>query len=250
MFLNRPLTFGFRRHRIVASSSRPASRKPQGIIVLVDVALFTITETGLSVLVHERPNAPFRGKLALPGGYIRPQEDADAPSAARRVLADKTGIEAPYLEQLGTYSGADRDPGGWSLSVAYYALAPRGQVEASGTKGRWLDVDRSSRLAFDHDDIVGDAVERIRNKSAYSSLPAFLAGERFTMSQLQAVYEQVLGTSIDKVSFRRRMAEIDAIEPVDGLFSSGQNSRPAQIYRIRPALKSGLGVLARGFGGR
>ena len=234
----------------MAPASTSPSRKPQGIIALVDVALFTLAESGLCVLVHERPNDPFRGVLALPGGYIRPTEDADVPAAARRVLSDKIGIVAPYLEQLGTYSGAARDPGGWSLSIAYYALAPREQVDAAGMKGRWLNVSRKTRLAFDHNQIVSEAVARIRTKSAYSSLPAYLAGESFTLPHLQTVYEAVLGMPIDKVSFRRRMVEIDAIEPIKGQFSSGQQSRPAQIYRIRPELKSSLRMLLRGFGGR
>lgn len=225
-------------------------RKPQGIILLVDVALFTIADNRLAVLLHERDKEPYPGAMALPGGYVRPQEDASVLAAARRVLQQKIGVVAPYLEQLGTYSGPHRDPGGWSATVAYFALVPRDLVDAGGMRGQWVPINKLPGLAFDHSTIVADAIERISNKTAYSSLPAFLAGERFTLPHLQSVYEAILGQSIDNVTFRRRMDEIDAIEPIKGAFLTGQKNRPAQLYRLKAGLRDSLAVLMRGFAGR
>ncbi len=225
-------------------------RSPQGIIVLVDVLLFTLVNGTLSVLLHKRPAEPFAGALALPGGYVRPQEDKTTLAAAKRVLKQKIGVDAPYLEQLKTYSGSDRDPGGWSVSVAYFALIAREEAEAADQTGVWKAVDGALRLAFDHRTMVADAVERIRNKSAYSSLPAFLAGPVFTLGQLQKIYESVLGVPLEKVTFRRRIEEIGAIEAVEGAMVTGRRSRPAQLYRIKPEHRSTLGIMARGFNGR
>lgn len=227
-------------------------RKPQGIIALVDVALFSLVDEEVCVLLHRREKEPFLGALALPGGYIRPAEDDSTIAAARRVLATKAGVKAPFLEQLATYSGPDRDPGGWSISVAYFALVDRGELTVEGDRGIWTPVRKASRLAFDHSQIVADAMSRIRTRSAYSILPAFLAGEQFTLSGLQKVYEAILGEPINTVSFRRRIEEMDAIEPIKGLKASTGASRPAQVYRIRKAIRANLNraTLDRGFATR
>lgn len=227
-----------------------STRAPQGIILLVDVALFTLSENELCVFLHAREKDPFRGAMALPGGYVRPDEDASALGAATRVLQQKVGVRAPYLEQLGTYSGPHRDPGGWSATVAYFALVPKEDLVTDGMRGVWVPVSKIPGLAFDHGQIVADAIDRIRNKSAYSSLPVFLAGEQFTLARLHAVYEAILGTPIDRVSFRRRMDEIGAIEPIKGVLQTGQKNRPAQIYRRRASLQDRVASLTRGFGAR
>ena len=217
------------------------------IICTVDVVLLTIKDERLMVAVHERENAPFKGKLALPGGYVHTDEDGDAFDAAVRVLRDKTSIAPPYLEQLLTFAGPDRDPRGWSLSVAHYALVPVELIEQANQPGvRLLQVDRPLGLPFDHESIVQKAVERLRNKSQYSSLPCFLAGDTFTLPQLQRTYEVLMDEPLNKVSFRRKVNEMDMLEPVPGRFEAAGAHRPAQLYQLKAAYRQRLIMLERG----
>lgn len=217
------------------------------IICTVDVVLLTIKGDGLMVVVHERDNAPFQGVLALPGGYVHTDEDGNAFEAAARVIRNKTGIAPPYLEQLLTFAGPARDPRGWSLSVAHYALVPVELIEQAGRPAlRLLPVDRPLALPFDHETIVQKAVERLRNKSQYSSLPCFLAGETFTLPQLQRIYEVLMDEPLNKVSFRRKINEMDMLEPVEGAFEAAGAHRPAQLYRLKSGFKQRLIMLERG----
>lgn len=217
------------------------------LICTVDVVLLTLREGALVVLLQRRERDPFKGALALPGGYVHVQEDADAQAAALRVLAGKTGLASPYLEQLASFSGPTRDPRGWSVSIAHYALLPLQNLPAGAVLA---PVDQLPPLAFDHRQIVAAAVERVRTKSQYSSLPVYLCGERFTLPQLQAVYEAVLGEPVNKVSFRRKVEELGMLEPIEGALSSGGAHRPAQLYRLRPAFRQTLSTTGRGLNGR
>jgi 8-oxo-dGTP diphosphatase len=184
--------------------------------------------------------------MALPGAYIR-TTDMDARAAAHRMLHEKTGISVPYLEQLATFTGAKRDPRGWSISVAYYALVASDVILKSEKAGLELrDVDDPRLLPFDHSDIVDAGVARLRTKSMYSSLPCYLAGETFTMSQLKQIYEQVIGESVDKITFRRKMDDLNVLEEVEGVKQKGAAHRPGQLYRIKPEFAGRLSVLTRG----
>ena len=216
------------------------------VICTVDVVLMALKDDALHVVLLERKNPPFAGALALPGGYIHAQEDRTAWDAAARVLRDKTGIVSPYLEQLATYSGADRDPRGWSVSIVYYALVPAELLPAEREGLMLAPVAALPALPFDHQDIVALAVERVRAKSQYSSLPVYLCGERITLPRLQAVYEAVLGEPINKVSFRRKIDELDMLEPIAGEQETGGAHRPAQIYRLREAYRRALSTVQRG----
>lgn len=221
------------------------SQKP--IICTVDVVLLCLRGTVLHVALWDRDKPPFEGCAALPGGYIHVEEDGDAFDAAVRMLREKTGIASPYLEQLGTFTGAARDPRGWSVSIAYYALVPAELIEerklASGL--HLMAVDQLKGLPFDHKEIVQAAVERVRNKSSYSSLPVYLCGEQFTLPRLQAVYEAVLGEPINKVSFRRKMDELDMLEPIEGAMESGRANRPAQLYRLKHKFRNQLSISSK-----
>ncbi|MFT4242963.1 MAG: NUDIX hydrolase [Acidovorax sp.] len=214
------------------------------ILCTVDVVLLTLAHGALHVALVRRDRAPFAGQLALPGGYIHAQEDVDAQASAVRVLRDKAGLESPYLEQLATFSGAVRDPRGWSVAVAYCALVPAEALAASGV--HLAPVDGLPPLPFDHRDIVRTAVERVRSKSQYSSLPVHLCAEPFTLPQLQAVYEAVLGEPLNKVSFRRKVDELAMLEPVPGALQTGGAHRPAQLYRVRAPYRRSLSLSARG----
>jgi 8-oxo-dGTP diphosphatase len=217
------------------------------IICTVDVVLLTIENDRLMVAVHERENEPFKGALALPGGYVHTDEDGNAFDAAMRVIESKTGIAPPYLEQLLTFAGPQRDPRGWSLSVAHYALVPAELIaQANRPTVRLLPVDRPLALPFDHEAIVQQAVERLRNKSQYSSLPCFLAGDTFTLPQLQRIYEVLMDEPLNKVSFRRKISEMDMLEPVEGRFDAPGAHRPAQLYRLKAGYRQRLITLERG----
>lgn len=217
------------------------------VICTVDVVLLTLKDDQLNVALLKREREPYKGVAALPGGFIHVSEDADARDAALRVLKQKTRIEAPYLEQLSTFSGPARDPRGWSLSVTYYALVSFDVIERAGHPDiKLVSVDKLGAMPFDHRAIIDTAVARLRSKSQYSSLPCYLAGETFTLPQLQRVYEALMGEPLNKVSFRRKMAEMGMLEAVDGQFETAGAHRPAQLHRLKPALRERLTLLQRG----
>lgn len=223
--------------------NRPAAAS--ALICTVDVVLLTLQQDTLQVALLRRERAPFAGVLALPGGYIHAQEDADAQASAARVLRDKAGLQSPYLEQLATFSGPARDPRGWSLAVAYCALVPPALLAAAPALVL-APVAQLPPLPFDHRAMVDAAVARVRSKSQYSSMPVHLCAEPFTLPQLQAVYEAVLGEPLNKVSFRRKMDELDLLEPVPGALQTGGAHRPAQLYRVRAPYRGRLSLSPRG----
>jgi 8-oxo-dGTP diphosphatase len=195
---------------------------------------------GLAVLLIKRGTEPFRDAWALPGGYIHAQEDVDLEAAARRILSEKSGIETPYIEQLQGFGNARRDPRGWSATFAYFALiAADGltiQRGANAAEVAWWEIEGTrvrTELAFDHADILACAVRRLRNKVEYTSLPVHLLPEKFTLPDLQRVYEQILDRRMDKSAFRKRIAQANFLEPIPGEKRMASN-RPAQMYRIKP----------------
>lgn len=216
------------------------------IICTVDVVLLTLKDDALHVVLHRRQHEPFAAAVALPGGYIHAQEDKTAWDAAARVLRDKTGIASPYLEQLATYAGVDRDPRGWSVSIAYYALVSSDVLNVERDGVVLAPVNRLPKLPFDHKNIIELALARVRSKSQYSSLPIYLCAEHITLPRLQAVYEAVLGEAINKVSFRRKMDEMGILEPVEGALEAGGAHRPAQVYRLRKEFRRELSLVGRG----
>lgn len=216
------------------------------IICTVDIVLLTLKEDSLHVALLRREYEPFKGVQALPGGYIHAEEDGDTHDAAVRTLRSKTGIVSPYLEQLATFSGPGRDPRGWSLSISYYALVPEDVIRAAGhAEVELVCISKLKGLPFDHERIVQAAVSRVRNKSSYSSLPVFLCGPVFTLPRLQAVYEAVLGETINKVSFRRKIDELDMVEPIAGALETGRANRPAQLYRLKAQYLERLSISNR-----
>jgi len=217
------------------------------IICTVDVVLLTLHDASLHLALLKREHAPFAGVFALPGGYIHAEEDSDTRDAALRTLREKTGIGSAYLEQLETFSGPGRDPRGWSLSVAYYALVPSRLIDHESRPEVVLrPVDQLQGLPFDHPRIVEAALQRVRNKSSYSSLPVHLCGETFTLPRLQGVYEAILGEPINKVSFRRKIEELDILEAVEGQLETGKAHRPAQLYRLKKQYRQHLALTDRG----
>lgn len=201
-------------------------------LLSVDVIIFSILNNELVLLLTRRPAAgdePFPGQPCLPGGFIDIDRDEDLEACARRKLLEKTGVATPYLEQLASFGSATRDPRGWTATVAYFALLPL--PAGAGADVSWRPVANLPPLAFDHGQLCRCALERLRAKGEYSSLPAFLLPEPFTLPQLQQVYEIVLGRPLDKSAFRKRMLDRDFLDEVGLQPSSGV--RPAMGYRIR-----------------
>lgn len=206
------------------------------MIQSIDVLLFTIKDEQLHLALLRRNHDPFAGRLAIPGGYVHEEEDKDCYDTAYRVIQAKTGIKPPYLEQLQTFSGVNRDPRGWSISVAYFALVPLAMMEQNKLPDvQFVAVSQIAGLPFDHDEIVKVGINRVRSKSLYSSLPCYLAGEEFTIPQLQKVYEICLGEPLNKVNFRRKLDDLGCIEEVPNKMTSTGPNRPSKTYRMTDA---------------
>jgi len=226
--------------------SPPARLKSSGAgfpqpYTTVDVVIFSVIDDALQLLLVQRPGdaaEPFPRLWALPGGFIDIEADADLLACARRKLREKTGVTSPYLEQLGSWGGAAHDPRGWSATHAYFALIPARELQlakgANAADVGWFEVDTllaRGSLAFDHVAIVRAAVERLRSKVEYTSLPAFLLPEPFSLPQLQRTYETILGRPVDKSGFRTRMLAAGFLEEA-GVVESESN-RPPMGYRLK-----------------
>jgi 8-oxo-dGTP diphosphatase len=201
-------------------------------ILTVDVIALSLWDDGLRLGVVTRTEEPFAGWRALPGGYVHVDEDADTLATARRVLVAKAGLSGCFCEQLATFSGPERDPRGWSATIVYYALVPGRPPAAEGVD--WVPVADPGPLAFDHLDLLTAAMGRLRDKGAWSNLPAFFLPSAFTFSELRRIYERVLATELNDSAFRRKIDELGLIEAVEGQKSKA-TARPAQLFRLRDA---------------
>lgn len=208
---------------------RPARAK--ALQVAVDLVIFTVRDDALQALLVQRGVAPFAGRWALPGGFILEGESLEA--AARRELEEETGVRDVYLEQLYTFGDPDRDARGRVISVAYFALiaADRQRLTAGSdaAAARWWAAGAPPPLAFDHRQILDYAVERLRNKLEYTTVGFQLLPKKFTLTQLQRVYEAILGRALDKRNFRRKMELLDILERLEEWAAEGP-SRPAQLF--------------------
>ena len=201
----------------------------------VDCVVFglDLDEEIFKVLLIERDLEPFAGKWALPGGFVRAGESpADA---ARRELLEETGITDVFLEQLYTFGAPQRDPRGWIVSVAYYALvAPAQHGLSAATDARraaWFPVNRLPRLAFDHTEILRTALARIRGKLSYAPIGFELLPQKFTIKQLQKLYEIVLGTQLDNRNFRKRIFAMDVLRELNERQTNVAH-RAARLYKF------------------
>jgi 8-oxo-dGTP diphosphatase len=209
--------------------------------VTVDLAVLTVTEGTLEVLLVERGQEPYAGHWALPGGFVQPDESAE--TAARRELAEETGLSdlsGLHLEQLRTYSEPDRDPRMRVVSVAFAALLPDPPEPHGGSDAadaRWVPYGKARPLAFDHDRILADAHERVGAKLEYTCLATAFCPPEFTLGELQQVYETVWGTDLDRPNFRRKvLATPGFVEPVPGAARlTGGRGKPAALYRAGTA---------------
>lgn len=203
-------------------------------LVVVDVALFSVDDTGLKVLLVKRSNEPAQGLWALPGGLLQPDVDRNLESAARRVLQEKIGVEVPYLSEIRSFSGADRDPRGWSIGMLFFALLPKDQInaviKASVDQVEWVDASRLDRaMAFDHSEQIAAAATLLRGKVERNALPLHLMPKEFTLSALQCTCEAILGRPLDKSVFRRRLKDSSDLIPLH-LEVADSPRRPARLY--------------------
>ncbi len=200
--------------------------------VTVDVVIITLRGEELQVLLIKRDLAPYKGRWAIPGGFVHLDESLEA--GARRELQEETGVTDVYLEQLYTFGDPGRDPRGRVISVAYIALVPASFTVEAGSdarEARWWSLKDLPALAFDHDKIVQLALTRLRYKIEYSAVGFRLLPDYFTLTELQRAYEIILGEPLDKRNFRRRIMEAEVIEPTDDLRTG--EGRPARLYRFR-----------------
>jgi ADP-ribose pyrophosphatase YjhB (NUDIX family) len=179
----------------------------------------------------------------LPGGFINLKKDQSLDDTAHRKLKEKTGIDAPYLEQVATFGNAKRDPRGWAVTIAYFALISSDDITLDGDESSeevlWVPVKELGskfKLAFDHQSILEACYERLQGKVQYTSLPVNLLPEEFTLTELQNTFEIVLEKNVEKKSFRRRILDADILEET-GSMKTGSN-RPAKLYRIKTGSES------------
>lgn len=208
-------------------SKRPEIEAPQ---LTVDVVIFTVDKGELKVLLLERGEDPYKGVLALPGGFMWESERLE--STASRILLEKTGLEKVFIEQLYSFDDLSRDPRGRILSVAYYALIEVGKLATDLNKHRadFVSVaDLPRKLAFDHNQIISYAVSRLRSKLLYTNSIRSLLPVEFTFNELQECYEAVLGHRLDKRNFRKKYLSLKLIAPTGGQVT-GLRHRPAALY--------------------
>ena len=199
----------------------------------VDCVVFGFDEGELKVLLIERGLEPFKGRWALPGGFVRVQETLD--EAARRELLEETGLRNVFLEQLYSFGETERDPRERVVSVAYYALVKlsdhRAKAATDAANAQWFLVSKRPKLAFDHAAILRAALTRLQGKVRYQPIGFELLPEKFTLSQLQHVYEAVLETELDKRNFRKKVLGFGLLLPLEETLMAGRH-RPAQLFRF------------------
>lgn len=214
----------------------------------VDCVIFglDLEEESLKVMLIERDIEPFKGMWAIPGGFVHGGESLM--EAATRELREETGIIDVFLEQLYTFGDPGRDPRGWVVSVAYYALVSPEQhsvhAATDARQARWFPVTTLPRLAFDHTEILGTALGRIRGKLTYAPIGFELLPNKFTIKQLQKLYEIVLGRKLDNRNFRKKIFGMDVLRELDEM-QKGVPHRAARLYKFderkyRQLVKRGL----------
>ncbi|MCB9370588.1 NUDIX hydrolase [Candidatus Woesearchaeota archaeon] len=205
----------------------------QNIAITTDIVLFTIQNQQLKVLLTKREKEPYKDFFTLPGGFIDPKLDLD--SAAKSILKRDTNIDGVYLEQLYTFGDPQRDKRARVLSVAYYALLDSARVtlfhSTKYSQINWFSLHEVEKLsiAFDHKEIISLAAQRIRNKIEYTNIVFQLLPLKFTLGELQKVYEIILGRSLDKRNFRKKIADLDMLVELNEYKKEGR-MRPAQYY--------------------
>lgn len=201
--------------------------------ITVDCVVFGLDQTSeVRVLLIKRGFEPFKGSWALPGGFMLENEDLD--QAARRELAEETGVKDIFIEQLYTFGALDRDPRGQVISVAYFALINLEEhpttAATDAQEAKWFKLSELPELAFDHAHIVDVATKRLDSKVRYQPIGFELLPEKFTLSELQKLYETILGQELNRRNFRSKILKMDILEQVEQQIDVAH--RPAFLYKF------------------
>jgi 8-oxo-dGTP diphosphatase len=201
--------------------------------VTTDCVVLGYLQPELKVLLVQRKNAPFQDHWALPGGFVEIDEPLDR--AALRELQEETGLDDLYYEQLYTFGEPNRDPRERVISVSYLALVPlagtRVQAGSDAADARWFSLLDLPELAFDHHTILNTGLKRLRGKIRYAPVAFELLPEKFTLSQLQTLYEVILQEKLDKRNFRKKITGLKLLQPLEEL-EQGVPHRAARLYRF------------------
>ena len=199
----------------------------------VDCVVFGFDGGELKVLLIQRGLEPFKGSWALPGGFVRVEETID--DAARRELLEETGLKNVFLEQLYTFGTVDRDPRERVVSVAHYALVKlsdhTAKAATDAAHAEWFPISRLPELAFDHKEIVALALARLRGKVRYEPIGFELLPPKFTLTELQGLYEAILEATLDKRNFRKKVLGFGLLVSLKETRMTGRH-RPAQLFRF------------------
>lgn len=201
--------------------------------VTTDILIFAIDKRELKILLIKRKEWPFEGEWAIPGGFVKIEEDIE--TTAHRELLEETGVKDVYLEQLKTFGEPGRDPRTRVITVAYIALLPSPSLNlkpsTDAADAKWFAISKIPKLAFDHAKIIEAGLDRLRGKIRYSNIVFALMPKTFPLSQLQETYEIILGRELDKRNFRKKMLSLGILEPTDKK-ETGPH-RPSLLYRFK-----------------
>ena len=201
--------------------------------VTVDIVIFTIQDNELRVLLVKRNLEPFKDEWAIPGGFVRIQESLE--SAAKRELEEETGVKGVYLEQLYTFGDPKRDPRGRVITVSYYALINSDKIllraETDASDAKWFHISKIPALAFDHKKIMEYAIKRLKWKFEYTAVAFSLLPYKFTMSQVQGLYEIVFNQEFDKRNFAKKMLSLNILKEEE--IKKDVSHRPPQLYSLK-----------------
>ena len=199
----------------------------------VDCVVFGLDDDDLKVLLIQRGQAPYQGAWAIPGGFV--QTDETLEDAARRELEEETGVHDVFIEQLYTFGALDRDPRERVVSVAYFALANlkdhRIRAASDASNAAWFGLDDVPGLAFDHDEVLDVAARRLQGKVRYQPIGFELLPPKFTLTELQRMYEKILGRALDKRNFRRKVLATGVLKELNEVEQDVAH-RAARLYRF------------------
>jgi len=203
----------------------------QDIRLTVDIVVFSVISDELKVLLVKRKYDPFKGEYAIPGGFVKNEESLE--EAARRELAEETNVKNIFMKKLGAYGAVDRDPRGRIVSVVFMALIDSEEFELKATtdalEADWVAVDIISKLAFDHLKILSDCLKELKYEIQTTNIASQLLPDRFTLTELQVLYEKILGLNLDKRNFRKKIKSFDILKATKDSKMEGAH-RPAQLF--------------------
>ncbi len=202
------------------------------ILVSVDCIILGFKQNKLNVLIFKRTFEPLKGEQSLMGGFVKPDENID--ETANRVLLEYTGITDVFMEQVGTFGNVGRDTGERVISIVYYALINMESYDERLEKARnaqWIDINEVGKLVFDHNQMLTDTIKILRRRAATRPIGFNLLPEKFTLPQLQSLYEAIYQTSLDKRNFRKKIFEMDILEKLDEK-DRNASKRGAYYYRF------------------